>query len=971
MLSKLSPVLPTVCSLKLMPHCHRLQSTIRSFARASFVTLAILTGVAMLAAQSSKTSGTLEGTLSDTSGGRIPGAKINLRQNETNQTRTVSTDDQGFFRATDLLVGAYEVRVELPGFAPYTHTGVALDVGTTVHLEIVLPAAGVTTQVTVSAQPPAMDPTQTSVTSAIDRDRIEDLPVRSRNALDFALLLPGVASSPGRNGARPYRVLPDSGFTFGGLRPRSNNISVDGLDNNDEYTGSSRTELSPEDVQEYQVVNNGLSAEYGGASGGSINVVTRTGANVVRGDAYIYIQNAALDALDPFQTTPGKPPFHRYRVGSSVGGPIVKDRTFFHAAFEQESNRGQIGSDIAPSLASAINSFLAAGGAPGLKDRQITTGFSPIARAETETSGKLNHQINSQNSLMLRYAFTNNREAGDAFNVSELQDAGAHGSSFIADNALAGSLVSVFGNGGIGDLRFQAATRHAVLRTNDVADPEINIAGLVDFGRPYAGNSSRRENHYQASYTYLRSQRHQLWKAGGTVNRVRLHATVLDGFGGFYLFGSLADFMAGLPDTFRQAFGNPGTNDVVTNYGAFAQDHITLRPRLTMDIGLRYDFEHLPAGFNEDTNNISPRIGLAYSPGHRWVLRAGYGIFYDQQPLANLNRAIAENGTTGFEQVANGNAAASLYQGAGGGPLTSPAPGIAPSIFRPDPRLATSYSQQASLGAEYLINPDLTVSVNYLFVRGVKLSRTRNINLLPPVVLTAQNAASLGVPNPTPQQIGREVFAPGRSDPRFNDIFALEDSASSTYHGFTTSLTQRMAKALEFMASYALSQTNDDASDFDEQPQNPFDLGAERGRSSQDQQQRFAFNALWNLPIPGQIELVPVIIVGTGRPIDPLVGLDANRSDAFPLSSRPLGFGRNTLQTPATANVDFGVVKTLQLGEYRHVDLVAQFFNLFNHVSATAINPFFGSGTLPLAGFGRPIQGINPRQIQFAVNLEY
>jgi outer membrane receptor for ferrienterochelin and colicin len=243
---------------------------------------------------------------------------------------------------------------------------------------------------------------QTSVTSTVGREKIEDLPVRSRNALDFVLLMPGVTASSQRSGTASRRGLPDSGFTFGGLRPRSNNISVDGLDNNDEYTGSSRTELSPEDVYEYQVVNNGLSAEYGGASGGSINVVTRTGANVLHGDAYIFVQNGLLDARDPIETAPGKPDFNRYRIGSSMGGPLVKNRTFFHAAVEQEHNRGQNGSDIDSSVASALNSFLAA----GLKTRQITTGFFPVAQAETEASGKLNHQISSQNSLMLRYAFT-------------------------------------------------------------------------------------------------------------------------------------------------------------------------------------------------------------------------------------------------------------------------------------------------------------------------------------------------------------------------------------------------------------------------------------------------------------------------------------------------------------------------------------------------------------------------------------
>jgi outer membrane receptor protein involved in Fe transport len=882
----------------------------------------------------------------------------------------VYTDDQGFFRATDLLVSTYEVRIEDARFAPYLHTGVDLGVGTTVHLDVVLQAAGVTAQVTVSAQPPPIDPGQTSVTSTVGREQIEDLPVRSRNALAFVLLMPGVTTSSRRSGSGSHPALADSGFTFGGLRPRSNNISVDGLDNNDEYTGSSRTELSPEDVQEYQVVNNGLSAEYGGASGGSINVVTRTGANVLHGDAYIFIQDSSLDARDPIETAPGKPDLRRYRVGSSMGGPLVKNRTFFHAAFEQEHNRGQNGSDIDPSVTSAVNTFLATGAFLRLNTRQITAGFFPIADEETEASGKLNHQIDSQNALMLRYAFTSTRKASDAFNTTGIEDAGARGSSFTADHALVGSLVSVFGSGSVGDLRFQAATRRAVLRTNDATGPGIDINGLVDFGRPFAGNSRRRENHYQASYTYIQTKGRNLWKAGGTVNRISSRATVLDGFGGLYRFGSLADFVAGRPDSFRQTFGDPSTDYAVTSYGAFLQDHVSLLPNVTVDLGVRYDFERLPAVFHQETNNFSPRIGLAFSPGPRWVLRAGYGIFHDRQILANLNRAILEDGVHAFEQVANGNVAANLFQGAGGGSLTSAAVGVAASIFRPDPHLATPYSHQTSVGAECLIAPNLTATANYLFVRGVKLSRTRNGNLLPPVELTLQEAGSLGVPDPTPQQIGRDVFGPGRIDPGFNDIFLLDNSASSTYHGLTLSLTQRMAKQLAFMASYTFSKTLDDASDFDEQPQNPFDLRAERAISSQHQQQRFAFNALWDLPIPGEIRLAPIITVGTGRPIDPLVGLDSNRSDAFPLSARPLGLGRNSLQTQGAANVDLGVIKTVRFGE-RHVDLIAQFFNLFNRVNASAINPFFGTGAVPLAGFGRPIQGVSARQIQLSVNLEY
>jgi len=280
-------------------------------------------------------------------------------------------------------------------------------------------------------------------------------------------------------------------------------------------------------------------------------------------------------------------------------------------------------------------------------------------------------------------------------------------------------------------------------------------------------------------------------------------------------------------------------------YKRQVQDHWSAARQFTVDLGVRYDFERLPAGFNQDTNNVSPRIGLAWSPFPKWVFRVGYGIFFDRYVLANLARAIEKNGSRAFEQIVDGNAAASLFAVAGGGSLATPIPGIAPSIFRPDPRMATPYSQQASVGAERLLATNLTLRADYLFVRGVKLPRTLNVNLLPPVTLTLANASSVGIPNPTPQQIGREVFPPLRGNPQFSDIYQLENSASSTYNGVSLTLNRRMSNELAFSASYTLSKTYDDASDYDEQPQIPFSLTAENAISRQHQRQRFVFNALW------------------------------------------------------------------------------------------------------------------------------
>ena len=942
-------------------------------------------------AQTSRTGASLHGTVTDGSGGVIPNTRITLRNTLTNLIRTVATDERGSFRAEQLAVGTYEVTAEQNGFAVYRHAGIQVSLGQTVYLDIVLSPASESASVTVSAQPSVMDPSQTSVVSSIDQERIEELPVRNRNYLDFVLLSPGVSSSPTPSSAVGATPLPGSGFTFGGLRSRSNSLSIDGLDNNDEYSGSSRTELSPEIVQEFQVVNNGLSAESGGASGGSINVITRSGTNMTHGDAFLFAQDGALNAREPFEADPAKASFQRFRAGAALGGPIATDRTFYYAAAEQEHNRGQAASDIDPAVVSGINTFLASGAFPGLTTRHLATGFFPIARAETEAAGKLDHQLTKNTALMLRYVFTNNKESGDSFNNSGLIDASARGSGFTSDNSMSASITSVLGSQAVSDLRFQTATRHAVLRTNEPFGPGIDIAGLATFGRTYGGNSTRRENHYQANYTYTRTRGKHLWKVGGTVNRVRLRGDVLDGFGGFYLFNSLADFLAGAPDQFRQAFGTPNVDFPVTSFGGFVQDRWSFTRQLTLDLGVRYDFERLPAGFNQDTKNFSPRIGLAWSPSAKWVFRGGYGIFFDRYVLANLARATEKNGSQAFEQVADGNASASLFAVAGGGPLSAPAPAIAPSVFRSDPRIPTPYSQQASAGIEYLLAKNLTVRGDYLYVHGLKSPRTININLLPPVVLTPANAPILGIPNPTPQQIGREVFAPGRAIPQFDDIYQLENSAGSTYNGGALTLSRRMNAELEFSASYTLSKTFDNASDYDEQPQNPFDLRAENAISRQHQQQRFVFNALWDLPIGDEeensgkseenegwptktfshIEVAPILTLESGRPVNPLTGLDSSRNHAFPHSARPLALGRNSLKTSVLFTTDLRVLKYFPFGGAKRLDVVAEFFNLFNRANVSEINPVFGSGVKPLAGFKRPLAGTGARQIQFSLDFEF
>jgi hypothetical protein len=948
--------------------------------------------------QDSATTATIAGVVRDATGAAIPVAKIALRNLTTNQIRNLTTDSEGHYRAAGLAVGDYEVKVEATGFGPYFNPRVTLALGHTSTLDVSLAAGDVNAQVTVLDQPPALDVTQTAVTTSVDPERIEELPVNSRNYLEFTLLAPGVAPSnsqaSGGVNASPSSGAPraDSGFTFGGLRPRSNSISIDGLDNTDETTGAARVALSPEIVREFQIVNHGLSAEFGGAAGGAINVITRVGQNKYHGDAFTFFQNEFFNAREPYSDPPpaSRLRYRRVQPGLALGGPIKRDRLFFYAAAEQEHLSAEDEAEIDRASRTRINALLASGFAPRLSVRKLTNGRFRIGSDETEAAAKVTYIPNDHQTLNLRFAFTNARNRGEAFNTDVLSDPSARGSAYTKDYQGTASLVSVLSSRAVNDLRGQVSRREVLVRAGDGTGPGVEISGVARFGRPFISDSQRRETRLQIVDTVSLDRSRSQWKFGAAFNHASLNNDARDGFAGLFVFRSVDDFAAGRPAVWRQAFGISASQLAVTTFGGFVQDQWRAASQLNLNLGLRYDLENLPAPFRTDKNNFSPRVGLAWSPSKDWVIRSGFGIFYDRLPLAFLNQAIQKNGIGAFEQVATDAIAAAVFATTAGGRALTPIAGIAPSIFRADPNFVTPYSLQANAGVERLLSKDVTVRADYLFARGVHLPRTRNNNLLPPVTLTTANAASLGFVSPTPQQVGRLVFVPGRIDPLFDAIYQLEDSSSSTYNGLTLALNKRMSDEFELLASYTWSKTTDDASDFDEQPQNPYDLRAELALSRQDVRHRFVINALYDLPfgdeeekgagsqrdiligkILGHIEIAPILTLSSGRPANPLTGADEERSLAFPLASRPQSFVRNSLKTGTFVDLDFRALKYVPIGGVRKLDLVVEAFNLFNHPNVISINQYFGSGAMSLPGFGLPTSFAAPRQMRFSIDFEF
>ena len=929
-------------------------------------------------------NGAVSGVITASDGLPIPAAAVVLSSSD-GATRSASTSADGTFSLNDLPSGSYALKASAPGFAPYTQPSIAVATGRTTHLTITLSVATAQQTVSVTASQSTFDTSQTSSVINIDRDRVEELPIPKRNYLAFVLLSPQVAAA---NPALAQQSIAQStgSFSFGGLRPGSNAIYLDGVNDNDEYSGGSRTQLSPEAINDFQIVNHGFSAESGGGAGGSIDVQTRSGLNHLHGDAFLFLQNGALNGTPPLGLSPYKPDESRLRAGVALGGPIQHDKTFYYLAVEQEIAQGEDANDLRPTTLATINRALKQVGP--LSSLTLQPGFMPTTDQETELSGRLDHSLTVRQALMFRYAFTNTRNVNDAFHTDELTDRTARGSSFISDNSLNGTLTSTFSTNTLNKFSFELAQRRAVTRTGLSTGPGVLIPGVALFGTPYSGNSRRYETHLEFANALSTQRQHHLLQTGARINHIALRSGVLDGSQGFYLFPSLTALQTGNADFFTQTFGNFDTNVAELRLAAFAQDHWTPSHTLTLDYGLRYEYNHLPSTLPQDTLNFSPRLGLAWTPRSSLLIRSGFGIFFDRFQLSTINRILQQDGTRSFTQIVEDHAAASLYQS--GSIPSTPLPNIAPSRWRAQPNLVTPYSEVASLSAEQALPLQTTLTAEYQYVRGVHLGRTSNVNLAAPVVLTQQNATALGISNPQPQQFGGLVFSPSRNDPRFDAINQFASSANSTYHGATITFNRQFTEDFQILAGYTFSKTIDDASSDTEQPQNPFALQHERSLSLQDQRHRLTLSGLWligpdlNDPQdaaananPGPImrlltgfEIAPILSITSGFRANPLTGADSNREHIFPFATRPFGYSRNSLSTGSNINLDLRLLRMIPLGA-GHLDLVAESFNLLNHRNVSLLNTAFGSGLQPAPGFSQPIAASTARRIQFSLDYEF
>ncbi len=973
----------------------------------------LLISVTCALAQSQATTGNIEGRVMDPNGAAVPGATVTATNQETSLAKSAQSNDEGLYRISFLPPGKYKVETSgAPGFAPASFGNVVVTVGGQTPLDIQLGVSATTAMVDISAEGQIVETTRTSVSSTINERAIQNLPVNGRNFLDFATLTPSVVRDPTRAGD----------LAVGGQKGTLNSLQVDGADNNNTFFGQSfgRTgtrppyQFSEESVQEFQVNQNGFSAEFGRAGGAVINVVTKSGTNEWHGSAFEYFRDEALNSNTPVLTARGakRPKSQINQFGGTLGGPIKPDRAFFFFAYDgQRSN--------IPNVVDPPNFFAQPANIRTLLGPKITT--YNIGRDQDVYMFKTDIRLNDSNQLVLRFNqqnFTgNNNENAGVLSAEEHS-----GNSIAKTTTFSGSLTSTLSNKLVNELRFQfGRDREPGTANSDAPEARIQTGGgFFQIGR---NNFSPRETtikrvQFIDAMSYSTGS-HSL-KFGVDFNFDRIFNFFPGLFTGQYTFNSYSLFASNTPASFTQNFAGAGTSGAETHpdmneYSLFVQDDWRVNPKLTLNLGLRYDLQDVadPAVNNpsatlaalglstttpiRDRNNFAPRAGFSYAIDEKTVMRGGYGIFFGRTPAIMVGTAHSQNGiqVTGVSLTCTTNPATNPC-------LTYPAiftapPGagvLTPSLYLFARDYAQPYVQQGRLGIERELFGNMSLAVTYLYFRGVHLSRTRDINLRTPVPTTVAVTVG-GVPT------GETFTVLRHPSPRpisgFTRINLFESTADSRYNGLAVELKRRFTRGLQFIAAYTFSSARDNkpdqtmvvvGTDDVKGVQNNLDVNADWGRSDLDIRHRFVFSPVYEIGRVNNDNVFArgllsnwtfsgIVTLQSGFAHSATITGDAN-NDQNSATDRVPGTARNGFTTPSIYIFDARVTKSFRLGEKAKLSLIGEAFNLFNRSNIATVNTgrfvFAGGALTPpaaTAAFGTVRTFLGERQMQLAVKFSF
>jgi hypothetical protein len=505
-------------------------------------------------AQAALSFAQLNGTVLDTGGRAVVSAQVAVRDLDTNQSFQSTTTTAGFFVVPNLPPGKYGLTVSAPGFAKYQQTGITLTVGQVATVNVTLKVAGVSEVVTVTTEAPLIEPTKTEISQVIETEQIDSLPISNRVFTDFALLTPGVASSRTSLGTT-FTEFEVTQISFAGMRSFSNEITVDGADFVNSASGIQRATPPQESVQEFRVVNNSFGTEYGRAVGGIVNIVTKSGTNNVHGSFYEYFQNSATDARSVLQPAPLPHEFRQNQFGASVGGPIVKDKTFFYLNYE--GKRSAQSPVYPPDLVNNVLLLDQAKALMGLAPEgctgQLTAclpnfGGNPANITQGQAFGflqgflktgnddfgfaRIDHQLTANNRLAFRYNVEDIRSLGEL--VGNTLDGGGIGvpsggrNLFVRDQSVVATVNSLLKPNLVNSVLVQYARRHYNF-LGATGQPDFSILNDLEVGHNFGTNDRLYETRAQLSESISWVKGSHLLKFGADGNWL----TSLENFPGF------------------------------------------------------------------------------------------------------------------------------------------------------------------------------------------------------------------------------------------------------------------------------------------------------------------------------------------------------------------------------------------------------------------------------------------------------
>ncbi len=927
-----------------------------------------------LAAAAQQGTAILEGSIVDESGAVLPGVTVTARNAETGTTRSTVTDGTGRYRMPAIQSGVYAITVELSGFRTEERSGIRLTVGQQAALDFTMKVSAIQETVTVTGEAPLVDTQRSHVSSTIEEKQIQELPLLSRNFLTLAALVPGAGRNTSITGTQPLQI--------GGSDSRYNYTTIiDGGDLDDDVWGAPVQSFIQDSIKEFQVITNRFDAEYGKALEAVLNVVSKSGSNDLNGTVFGFFRDDKVKARNYFQTV--KPDFDQQRMGGTVGGPLILNRTHYFGAYEYvNEDRPATVSIPAASPLSRFNGTFNAG-----NTRHLVT-------------GRVDHQLSQGHSLMVRGLYEDFSSLGgfggtSAFSVGRTQERKSY--SILAQET------SVLGTRFVNDFRFQYRNTDVNNVPNSNDPTESRPSGTIGSAVFLQQEARDRFQFYDTLYFTL--PRHNV-KVGGEITFMETSYCACAQQTGAFVFGTDQPFDAADPRTwpirFSQSFNLAPLPLPDKYFGMFLQDDWQLTDRLTVNLGIRWDVD-LRVRDNEtmekafqlarnqslrgvlsenpglDLDNIDPRLGFAYSMSPRMVVRGGYGVYHSRPRMFMQALALDQLTSTTFVAVVTDPQRLRNYPDInailGGSPEQFAATGLRSmsNVIAND--FEIPYALNATLGFTRQFSDTLALSVDGVYSHSLRNFQKRVLNL--PDSFSATNRAGTAA---NPYKYG------------FGQILAQVTDGRTRYTGLHIGLSKRLSNRYQGQVSYALSRALLRGANTHFYTPSKAIGGEDRGPTLNDMRHKLSIAGVVQLPFGMQASTV--VVANSAQPYRIVAGVDLD-GDGTTIEDRPDGLALNQGGRASEANlaiinafrqsrglgtvtldqlgkhypyfnVDMRLTKNIRFGGDRSLELMAEVFNLFNRTNFSS--PI---GTLTSAAFLQVSSAADGREAQFAIRMRF